>query len=120
MMDTLHTLPVPRVDAACIRRWFGEVKEFPEIDHGAPVLDNGQGDLPASLACGNNNSIIIPFMDQILEKIVEDVLVGRAFVFPRAMASQIPGIRVSPLTGAVSSSKIRICMAWLMRHRGAV
>ena len=115
MMDTLDTLPIPRVDAGHIRRWFGEVKGFPEIDllmqivdHGAPVPVTGQGDLPAALTYGNHSSIR-PFQLQILEKIVEDVAMGRAFVFPRAVASQIPGIRVSPLTVAVSPSKIRIC-----------
>ena len=30
MLDTLQFLPVPRVDAANVRQWFGEVKEFPE------------------------------------------------------------------------------------------
>ena len=32
MLYTLQTLPIPRVDAEQVRRWFGEVKEFPNID----------------------------------------------------------------------------------------
>ena len=52
MLDTLQTLPIPRVDAEQVRRWFGEVKEFPNIDlfvqivnEGAPVPVTGKGDL---------------------------------------------------------------------------
>ena len=30
MLDTLQTLPIPRVDAEQVRRWFGEVKKFPK------------------------------------------------------------------------------------------
>lgn len=90
-------------------------KEFPDIDlllqivcHGAPVPVAGQGDTQAALMYGNHRSSD-RFPREIREKIVEDVLVGRAFVFPRSMADQIPGIRISPLTVAVSPSKVRIC-----------
>ena len=49
MLDTLQTLPIPRVDSEQVRRWFSEVKEFPNIDllvqivsEGAPVAVAGQ------------------------------------------------------------------------------
>lgn len=115
MMDTLHTLPTPSVDAERVRRWFGDEKEFPGIEflmeivsQGAPVPVAGQGDLPAAVAYGNHSSAS-RFSPESLEKIAEDVALGRAFVFPREVAAQIPGLRVSPLTVAESPSKIRIC-----------
>ena len=64
MLDTLQTLPIPRVDAEQVRRWFGEVKEFPNIDflvqrisEGAPVAVTGKGDLRAATEYGNRNSV---------------------------------------------------------------
>ena len=52
MLDTFQTLLNPRVDAKQVRRWFGEMKEFPNIDllvqiisEGAPVAVTGKGDL---------------------------------------------------------------------------
>ena len=44
-----------------------------------------------------------------LVKIQEDVLMGRAFVFPRGAVTKIAGTRASPMTVAVSTSKVRIC-----------
>ena len=62
MLNTLHTLPILRVDAGHVRRWFGEVKEFPNIDflvqifsEGAPVAVTGKGDLRAATEYGNHN-----------------------------------------------------------------
>ena len=43
-----------------------------------------------------------------MTKVVEDVRLGRAFIFPREMASRIPGLRVSPVGVAVSATKVRI------------
>ena len=64
MLDTLQTLPIPRVDSEQVRRWFGEVKEFPNIDllvqiisEGAPVAVAGKGDLRAATEYGNHNSV---------------------------------------------------------------
>ena len=115
MMDTVQFLPIPHVDIAQVQYWFGDVKEFPDIEllmqivsQGAPVHVTGQGDLSAALAYGNHSSSR-PFSSHILEKIVKDVSLGRAFVFPRECAESIPGIRVSPMTVAESTSKIRIC-----------
>ena len=63
MLDTLQTLPIPRVDAEQVRRWFGEVKKFPNIDllvqivsEGAPVAVTEKGDLRAVTEYGNHNS----------------------------------------------------------------
>ena len=63
MLDTLQTLPIPRVDAEQVRRWFGEVKKFPNIDllaqivsEGAPAAVTEKGDLRAATEYGNPNS----------------------------------------------------------------
>ena len=115
MMDTLESTPISRVDAAQVRQWFGGVKEFPDIEllmqiifQGAPVPVAGAGDLSATLAYGNHSSSD-RFSPHILDKIVEDVSHRRSFVFSREVADQIPGIRISPLTVAESTSRNRIC-----------
>lgn len=115
MRETLRTLPVPNVDGDEVRHWFGDVKGFEAIDllvqivtKGAPVDVAGQGDLQAALQYGNHRSVA-RFEIEILEKIKQDLLLGRAFVFPREAAAQIPGLRISPLTVAVSATKNRIC-----------
>ena len=63
MLDTLKILPIPRVDAEQVQRWFGEVKKFPNIDllvqivsEGAPVAVTEKGDLRAATKYGNHNS----------------------------------------------------------------
>ena len=90
------------------------MKEFLDIEllmqiisQGAPVPVAGAGDFSAGLVYGNYSSPA-RFSPHILEKIVEDVSHGRSFVFPREVADQIPGIRISPLTVAESTSKVRI------------
>ena len=82
MLDTLQTLPIPRVDAEQIRRWFGKVKKFPNIDllvqivsEGAPVAVTEKGNLRAATEYGNHNSA--------RRENREDVLMGRPFVPPR-------------------------------------
>ena len=59
MLDTLKILPIPRVDAEQVRRWFGEVKKVPNIDllvqtvsEGAPVAVTKKGDLRAGTKYG--------------------------------------------------------------------
>ena len=49
--DTLRSLPIPKVDVDNVRRWFGDVPGFPDIDllvqivrDGAPVAVCGTGD----------------------------------------------------------------------------
>ena len=110
MMETLKSTPIPRVDATQVRRWFGGVKEFLDIEllmqiisQGAPVPVAGAGDFSAALVYGNY-SLPARFSPHILEKIVEDVSHGRSFVFPREVADQIPGIRATLLTVAESTS----------------
>ena len=63
MLDTLKILPIPRVDAEQVRRWFGEVKKFPNTDllvqivsEGAPVEVTEKGDLRTATEYGNHNS----------------------------------------------------------------
>ena len=63
MLDTLQTLSTPRVDAEQVRRWFGEVKKFPNIDllvqiisEGAPVAVTEKGDLRAATEYWNHSS----------------------------------------------------------------
>ena len=77
------------------------------ISQGAAVPVAGVEDLSAALAYGNHSSSA-RFSPHTLEKIVEDVSHGRSFVFPREVADKIPGIRISPLTVAESTSKVRI------------
>ena len=115
MLDTLQTLPIPRVDAEQVRRWFGEVKYFSNIDllvqiisGGAPAAVTGKGGLRAAREYGNHNSVRC-FSSEILVKNWEDVLMGRAFVFSREAVTKIADTRVSPITVAVSTSKVRIC-----------
>ena len=67
----------------------------------------GAGDLGAALQYGNHSSVT-PYASTVVAKIVDDVWLGRAFVFPRETAGWIPGQRVSPLGMTVSSSKNRI------------
>ena len=59
MLDTLKILPIPRVDAEQVRRLFGEVKTFPNIDllvqivsERAPVAVTEKGDLRAGTEYG--------------------------------------------------------------------
>ena len=63
MVDTLQTLPIPRVNAEQVRRWFGEVEKFPNIDllvqivsEGAPVAVTEKGDLRAATEYRNHDS----------------------------------------------------------------
>ena len=41
MLGTLQTLPIPRVDAEQVQRWFGEVKKFPNIDLLVQIISEG-------------------------------------------------------------------------------
>ena len=114
-MQTLETkLLVPRVDAVRILEWFGRIKQFPQarqvahiLSHGVPVRVNRVGDLKAALQYSNHSSID-QYTGDFVTKIVEDVRLGRAFIFPREVASRIPGLRVSPVGVVVSATKVRI------------
>ena len=41
MLDTLKILLIPRVDAEQVRRWFGEVKKFSNIDLLVQIVSEG-------------------------------------------------------------------------------
>ena len=77
------------------------------LSHGVPVRVNGVGDLKAALQYSNHTSID-QYTGHFVTKVVEDVRLGRAFIFPREMALRIPGLRVSPVGVAVSATKVRI------------
>ena len=113
-MQALETkLLVPRVDAVRVLEWFGGIKQFPHaqkeaqiLSHGVPVRVNGVGDLKAVLQYSNHSSID-QYTGHFVTKVVEDVRIVRGFIFPREVASRIPGLRVSPVGVAVSATKIR-------------
>lgn len=107
-------LHIPRARPLAVSLWFGRTKQFPDagrlaevIEHGVPIAVAQGSNVGEALAYGNHRSIE-PYHDTILCKIYSDVRQGRAFVFPRAMADRIPGLRLSPLRAVVSPSKVRI------------
>ena len=114
-MQALETkLLVPCMDAVRVLEWFGGIKQFPHaqqvaqiLSHGVPVRVNGVGDLKATLQYSNHSSID-QYTGHFVTKVVEDVRLGRAFVFPRKMASRFSGFKVSPVGVAVSATKVRI------------
>ena len=65
------------------------------------------GDLALALRYSNHSGAD-GFVDEITEKIRDDVKFGRAFVFPREAADCIPGLRVSPLAVIKSTTKLRV------------
>ena len=67
---------------------------------------NGIGDLKAVLQYSNHSSID-QYTGHFVTKVVEDVRIVRGFIFPREVASRIPGLRVSPVGVAVPATKIR-------------
>ena len=90
------------------------IKRFPHAQqvaqipsHGVPVRVNGVGDLKAALQYSNHSSID-QYTGHFVAKVAEDVRLRRAFIFPREMASRIPGLRVYPVGVAVSATKVRI------------
>ena len=114
-MQALETkLLVPRVDAVRVLEWFGGIKQFSHAQqvaqilfHGVPVRVNVVGDLKAALQYSNHSSIV-QYTGHFVAKVAEVVRLGRAFIFPREMASRIPGLRVSPVGVAVSATKEQI------------
>ena len=105
---------VPHVDAVSVLEWFGGIKQFPQaqqvaqiLSHGVPVRVNGDEDLKAALQYSNRSSID-QYTGHFMTTVVEDVRLGRALIFPREVASRIPGLRVSPVGVAASATKVRI------------
>ena len=114
-MQALETkLLVPREDAVRVLEWFGGIKQFLQaqqvahiLSRGVPVRVNGVGDLKAALQHSNHSSID-QYTGHFVTKLVEDVRLGRAFIFPREVASGIPGLRMSSVGVAVSATKVWI------------
>ena len=63
------------------------------LSRGVPVRVNGVGDLKAAPQYSNHSSID-QYTGYFVTKVVEDVRLGRAFLFPPEVASRIPGLRV--------------------------
>ena len=96
-----------------IQDWFGGEKHFPELaqlvrfaEREVPVCAASGGGLALALRYSNHSSAD-GFVDEINDKIRDDVKFGRAFVFPREAAACILGLRVSPLAVIKSSTKLR-------------
>lgn len=103
----------PHVDIQRVQHHFGDIKQFPQIAQvlralspGAPVDVKSGGHLEAELAYGNHSSAL-PHVRKITEKIVSDVILGRALVFDVQFIREISGVRVSPL-GVVEEPKFHI------------
>ena len=93
----------PRIHPQTVRHWFGTVKHFPRVDQLLGVLAPGfsvgvarGGNLIAELAYGNHPSVAPPAV-AVHKRICADVVQGRALVFKFSSASDIRGLRVSPL-----------------------
>jgi len=96
-----------------VRSHFGNRKKFPQIKQllralspGVPVDVQAGGCLTDEMAYGNHSSARA-HTQQIVDKIVSDVILGRALVFDVAFIREILGLRVSPL-GVVEEPKFRI------------
>ena len=94
-----------------MKQHFGVAKKFPRIQQllrvlspGAPVDVGDGGNLAAELAYGNHPSVY-NHRCAIFDKIVSDVVLGRAIVFDAQFIREILGVRVSPL-GVVEEPKV--------------
>ena len=83
-----------------------DIKQF--AVHGVPVRVAGGKGVTAALRYNSHSSV---GAHEQLTKIHEDVVYGRAWVFPRDSAEQIPGLRLSTL-GLVVTSKLRVIHDW--------
>ena len=110
------SLNLPRARAPFVRRWFGDIKGFPQADtlasfveHGVPVAVKPGSNITSALKYGNHRSVHpAEVADDVRTKIVDDIRLSRALVFPRELAHRIPGLRLSPLGAVVSPKKTRI------------
>ena len=102
----------PHVGVRCVQQEFGVIKTFPRTNQllsvwspGAPV-DMCDGDnLDAEMTYGNHPSVKA-HRDEITDKIIPAVVLGRALVFDVKIIRKILGLRVSPL-GVVEEPKFR-------------
>ena len=96
-------LTAPNMDPARVEAFFGDKHSFPGIEMlkqiarvGVPVDVLPGGDLAKELEYGNH-STANNFGEAVWEKAVAGVACGRAIVFPKERAGQIPGLRLSPV-----------------------
>ena len=108
------TLVSPPLNVSDVKRYFGDVKKFPQVDdilrvvqHGVPAeTKQSQADLKTALEYGNHRTIQ-DHLPQIWEKLADDVRRNRCLVFKKRAAAELEHVRVAPL-GAVVTSKVRI------------
>ncbi|CAN0309529.1 unnamed protein product, partial [Scytosiphon promiscuus] len=107
-------LRVPAARPEFVRFFWGDTKKFLDADlladcveHGVPIRVAAGSNIAEAFAYGNHRSAD-RYASTVLSKIYDDVRLGRAFVLPRASASLIPGLRISPLGAVVSPDKVRI------------
>ena len=111
------------MDPERVEAFFGDKHKCPGIDHlkriarvGVPVDVLPGGDLTKELEYGNHSSAST-FDEAVWEKAVADVAWGRAIVFPKEQAGQVPGLRVSPIGVVEEREKIRIIHDMTFEHR---
>ena len=104
VLNCLRVLSDPRVHPDIIRHWFGTIKNFPRVDQLLRVLAPGSlvcvargGNLTAELAYGNHLSVV-PHAVAVHQTICADDVHGRDLVCKLSSASDIRGLRVSPLS----------------------
>ena len=103
----------PHINVDIVQHWFGAIKKFPSISlllrvlaPGAPVGVARGGDLTTELAYGNHPDVATHAV-AIHQKICADVVHGRALVFDLRFATEILGLRISPMS-VVLEPKLRI------------
>ena len=103
----------PHIYPHIVRHWFGTVKNFPRVEQllrvlapGSPVCVARGGNLTAELAYGNRPSVA-PHVVAVHQTICADVVHSWALVLKSSSASNIRGLRVSPLA-VVLKPKFRI------------
>lgn len=123
MLEVERRLNIPRTHATRLIHWFGEVKMFERTmrlaetnDGGVLVQVDGKVDFTLALAYGNHSSVD-QHPDLALNKIKENVGLGRAFVFLRGCAKLIRGRRLSLLGIVVPPTKTRIIHDLAFTHR---
>ncbi|CAM9488011.1 unnamed protein product [Discosporangium mesarthrocarpum] len=96
----------PHLDARRIDRSFGVKRGFPHVGSVVQLAHFGvlggvidADTLHQALQYGNHNSMLI--------EISNDVRLGRAIVFPKGLAPQIHGLRMSPLAVVHEGTKAR-------------
>ena len=92
----------PHVHVEQVKRWFGDVKQLPQIDlllqalsPGVPVDVAQSGHVREEVEYGNRPSVR-GYADDIAKKAVTYVITGRALVFNANFINEVQGI-VCPL-----------------------